>query len=486
MLDVAVGSGSVEMAKYLLEFHGAKVTRETLLQSISAGDLELFKMTRGYFSEEELRDRIDLMEIAAEFHQEEVFVWLFRGATTLERELSTVFALEQKLADTLVIMNDNGHRPWWYRTREESLKWRGSADLDFGSAPDGFSVEGGWWRSASGGESALPPLTSEGGRVWTLLRSIDRNELMYTALPAGVTRIYDLAFRGCSGLARLDVPSSVTVIGRSAFENCSGLLQLKIPPSVETIEERAFEGCSGLIQLEMATGVTCIGERAFLYCSGLTRLRIPSSVTTVGSEAFSRCSGLTVLELPPSMAMIGPFAFCECRNLTEAKIPSGVTTIEMSAFQGCSRLNQVHIPSSVTVIGAFAFYNCSGLTRLQIPASVMVIGQYAFANCSGFSQLELPSSVVTIGKYAFCGCSGLTHLEVPSNLSQLGEGVFTGVTKLERLTLVGSVLSPAVVAALRGGLTLTAKVVGADLAARRFGPFRFGGGRFGRFVIEDG
>jgi hypothetical protein len=78
----------------------------------------------------------------------------------------------------------------------------------------------------------------------------------------------------------------------------------------------------------------------------------------------------------------------------------------------------------------------------------------------------------------------LTQLEVPSNFTNLGEGVFTAVTKLKRLTLVGSVLSPAVVAALRGGLTLTAKVVGADLAARRFGPFRFRGRRFGRFVIE--
>jgi hypothetical protein len=43
----------------------------------------------------------------------------------------------------------------------------------------------------------------------------------------------------------------------------------------------------------------------------------------------------------------------------------------------------------------------------------------------------------------------MTQLKMPSNVATLGEGVFTGVRKLERLSLVGSVLSPAVAAALR-------------------------------------
>jgi hypothetical protein len=46
LVDVAVGSGSVEMTKYLFEFHGAKATRETLKQSISIRNLELFRMVR--------------------------------------------------------------------------------------------------------------------------------------------------------------------------------------------------------------------------------------------------------------------------------------------------------------------------------------------------------------------------------------------------------------------------------------------------------
>jgi hypothetical protein len=51
-LDVAVGS--VEMMKYLLEFHSARPTRETLKQSISTANLELIKLMRERLPEEEL------------------------------------------------------------------------------------------------------------------------------------------------------------------------------------------------------------------------------------------------------------------------------------------------------------------------------------------------------------------------------------------------------------------------------------------------
>jgi hypothetical protein len=155
LLDVAVGSGSVEMTKYLLEFHGAKATRETLKQSISTGNPGMFRMVRERLPEGELRDRVDLMEVAAEFHQEEMLMWFLRDATVLERELLGVFALERRLADSLVVALDNRFHPWWMRTRDISLKWRASLRLEFVPAPVGFSSDGGWWTSVSGATSAL-------------------------------------------------------------------------------------------------------------------------------------------------------------------------------------------------------------------------------------------------------------------------------------------------------------------------------------------
>jgi hypothetical protein len=194
LLDVAVGSVSVEMTKYLLEFHGARPTRETLKQSISNGNLELFKMMRERLPEAEFRLKDDLMEVAAEFHQIEVLNWFFRDATIFERELLGVLALERKLADSLVLAFENGFGPWWYLTRQVSLMWRASAELAFVPAPEGFSVDGGWWRSRSGDEWALSQLGSEGDGMWKLPKSIQRRDLTYGALPAGAKTIGDFAF----------------------------------------------------------------------------------------------------------------------------------------------------------------------------------------------------------------------------------------------------------------------------------------------------
>jgi hypothetical protein len=145
LLDVAVGSGSVEMTKYLFEFHRAKATRETLKQSISTGNLGMIRMVRERLPEGELRDRLDLLEVAAGFHQEEVLVWLLRDATVLEREVLGVFALEWKLADALLVALEKGFRPWSWRALEVLLECRASSEMEFVSAPEGFSSQGGWW-----------------------------------------------------------------------------------------------------------------------------------------------------------------------------------------------------------------------------------------------------------------------------------------------------------------------------------------------------
>jgi hypothetical protein len=282
-----------------------------------------------------------------------------------------MFALERKIADVLLVAVQNGWRLWWYRTREVSLQWRPSAELEFVSAPEGFSADGGWWKAEDGAESALSRPRSEYGGKWTLPSRVKPGDVTFAALPAGVTAIENGAFARCAGLRQVEMPSSVTTIGDSAFS----------------------------------------------YCSSLMRLEIPSSVTMIGQLAFFCCSGLRQLEIPP-----------------------GVTTI----------------------------------------------GECACDGCAGLTRLDIPPSVTTIGRFAFQGCSRMAQLQIPSNFRNLGDGVFIGVMRIERLTLVGLVLSPRVVAALEGCLLSTARVVGPALAGRKFGPFMFGSGRLGRFTPGGG
>jgi hypothetical protein len=65
----------------------------------------------------------------------------------------------------------------------------------------------------------------------------------------------------------------------------------------------------------------------------------------------------------------------------------------------------------------------------------------------------------------------LTQLEIPSSFRAHNGSGLSRETKLERLTLVGSVLSRDVVDNFRGHLTETSKVVGPDLVGQKFGRF---------------
>jgi hypothetical protein len=111
------------------------------------------------------------------------------------------------------------------------------------------------------------------------------------------------------------------------------------------------------------------------------------------------------------------------------------------------------------------------LEQVVVPPGVTTIGERAFYNCSSLTQLEIPLGVTTIGHSAFAWCSSLTTMVLPSNIMTLGANVFFGVTKLERLTLVGSPLSPLVVASLEYCFASTAKMFSAALAGQKFGRF---------------
>jgi hypothetical protein len=303
-------------SKYLLEFHGAQPTRETLKQSISTGKLELFKMMRERLPEAGLRDRLELMKVAAEFHQPEVLAWFVRDAKISEHELLAVSALERKQADTLLVAFENGLRPWWGCTRESSLQWRPSAKMEFVSAPEGFSAEGGWWRSETGEESALPPLESEGDGRWFRPEWVGEEGLAYAALPPGVTMIDSSAFQCCAGLTQVEFPSSLRTIGGGAFRWCTSFARVEFPSSLARIMGWAFYGCSALTELRIPANVTIIEALAFTSCSSLTQLELPSSVTTIEGSAFSGCSGLTQLQIPSSVTVIGTSAFANCSALT--------------------------------------------------------------------------------------------------------------------------------------------------------------------------
>ena len=188
-------------------------------------------------------------------------------------------------------------------------------------------------------------------------------------IPAGVTKIGDSVFSGCSGLSGITIPEGVTSIGDSAFSGCSSLSGITIPEGVTSIGDSAFSGCSGLSGITIPEGVTSIGDSAFSGCSGLSGITIPEGVTSIGESAFRGCSALSGITIPESVTSIGDYAFNGCEDLTSIAIPAGVTKIGEGVFKECSGLAGITIPRSVTQIGVRAFSGCSNLTDVHYQGS---------------------------------------------------------------------------------------------------------------------
>jgi hypothetical protein len=493
ILDVAFASGAVAVAQNLLEFHEATPTRDTLKMALSSGNFELIRICWGGLPDEQGK-RVDLLEVASDFHQLEVLSWLFRDAGVFERELLVGSAIQRHQAGALLAVMVDGFQPWW--AAGAAARWAPTSEIAFGPAPEGFWQDGGWCTTVDGRTKGIRIADGRWTRRETESLLGKACEVKDVVLPSGVTAIgldaFDsyvalqslmiqpgcrkiedgssskrgeyvggamagcsslveakipgtcryvgaFAFRCCSGLRQLTVPCSVTDLGSGAFIDCSGMTELTILSGLSTIGHGACINCTGLTHLSIPSSVWGVGNGAFLGCSGMTRVTIPTSVTSIGSGAFNGCSRLTELTIPPSLNGIRADAFRDCLGLRQLSIPSSVTSIRNGAFMGCSGLKRLVIAQGVRIIGPRAFSGCSGLRALTIPSSVTSLGDEAFRGCSGLTELSIPSSIRTIRAEVFYGCSGLSELTIPSGIAHIKSSAFRGCSGLLELTIPSSV-----------------------------------------------
>ena len=231
-------------------------------------------------------------------------------------------------------------------------------------------------------------------------------------IPAGITKIGDYAFNGCSTLTSITIPNSVKYIGFSAFENCTGLTSINIPSSVTDIDAYAFYGCSSLANITIPAGVKSIGSYAF-YGTGLTSISIPSSVESIGEEAFGG------------------------NYLTEINVQSGNSNYysEEGVLFGNGGVLIVYpkgkegvyiVPHGTTEIGNYAFYGCYQLCGIVVPSSVTKIGDYAFVGCDQLEEFIFAegSTLEYIGYEAFVGCWALEEITIPSSVTYVGALAF--------------------------------------------------------------
>ncbi|MCQ2375763.1 MAG: leucine-rich repeat protein [Salinivirgaceae bacterium] len=205
-------------------------------------------------------------------------------------------------------------------------------------------------------------------------------------------------FYGKESLYEITISGSVTSIGSYAFKGCSGLTK---------VNAESIEGWLGISFSNYDSNPLYYAQHLYVDEKEVTELIVPEAITQINNYAFYNCSGLTLVTIGNSVTSIGSSAFSGCNNI-------GVLTYNTNAigtnFSHKEKLATVNIGNEVTSICASAFYDCSGITSVTIPNSVTSIGSSVFNGCSGLTSITIPNSVTSIDNYVFNGCTSLKEL----------------------------------------------------------------------------
>lgn len=216
-----------------------------------------------------------------------------------------------------------------------------------------------------------------------------------------VTSISANAFKGCTGIRKVEIDANITSIGNYAFNGCTALSAIKFPETLTSIGQYTFKECESLKTIDFPESITSLGREAFSY-SGLTSVTIPKGVTSMSYAVFADCYYMTTVVLPSTLKSVGQQAFRHNLRLTNLTISEGVTSLGKHAFYNCQSLKEVTLPSTLTSCNTNVFYYCVSLTkviaRMENPFTLPTA---MFDECPATLSLHIPDG--TYDKYAAAG-----------------------------------------------------------------------------------
>ena len=308
-----------------------------------------------------------------------------------------------------------------------------------------------------------------------------------TVIINNMTRVWDYAFYGCSGIENIVIPQSATIVGSYAFYGCESLTGFELSDLTISIGDYAFFGCESLRFIKIPDIVSSLGEYTFAE-SGLINISFheESMFSVLGTGMFNNCKALASIEIPSSVTSIGGGAFSGCTNLqsvyitdlavwwnidftssgtnplgngadlylngdlvTSIAIPNGITEINSYALCGCTSIESIEIPSSVTSIVDGAFSGCANLQSVYITdlavwwnidftssgTNPLGNGADLYLNGDLVTSIAIPNGITEINSYALCGCTSIESIEIPNSVMSIGQGVFQNCTNLQSITL---------------------------------------------------
>jgi len=158
---------------------------------------------------------------------------------------------------------------------------------------------------------------------------------------SALTTIGANAFKGCTGIERLEIVEGVTRINANAFENCTNLRYLTIPKTVNVFEDAILKGCTKFIKLELPARFVQGRDGGPWMFAGISSLFIESSLDDYGDIVYYNAS---IPQIDNLILNAGTIPYSSFASLTEIKniILDGVTGIESFVFFGTT-LNSLMI-----------------------------------------------------------------------------------------------------------------------------------------------
>lgn len=129
-------------------------------------------------------------------------------------------------------------------------------------------------------------------------------DLQYVTVPEGVDDIAPYAFAGRAKMTHIILPAGIKRIGERAFWGCSELRgmsmtnnggeysEFNIPYETVVIEKAAFVGCYSIRNVNFPNTLEAIGQYAFASGMNLKSVYIPPSVKIIGDYAFGATAGI--------------------------------------------------------------------------------------------------------------------------------------------------------------------------------------------------
>ena len=198
-----------------------------------------------------------------------------------------------------------------------------------------------------------------------------QKKVTYLGADYEVTAIGKEAFKGATGITKVNLPEVLDEIKQYAFYKCTNLAEINIPASLSVLNSTAFrdtklfndnidgdgavyyDGCLLALTQQLPAdytvkdGTRLIATMAFYVQNTLTSLTIPKSVQVLCEQALSSMFKLKSITLPSSLKTIGDYFLFACPALNAiycyAEIPYNLSKI--SAFEGTdAKLCALYVP----------------------------------------------------------------------------------------------------------------------------------------------